>query len=170
MPARGSLPPVQEPQVIRWPAGYEPGRAAVHVRNELTMAATPEAVWAWLVRAELWPTWYVNSHRVRIVAGPRPDLALGSRFRWRTFGVAIDSTVEELVPGERIGWSARGFGVNAYHAWLIWRTAGGCHVLTEETQHGWLARLGSLLLPNRMHRYHQIWLEALEKQAAGWPP
>ncbi|MGB5987855.1 MAG: hypothetical protein WBG37_21290 [Desulfobacterales bacterium] len=44
-------------------------------------------------------------------------------------------------------------------------------MLTEETQHGWAARLGNLLAPNRMHKFHQLWLEGLEIQAsAGLPP
>jgi uncharacterized protein YndB with AHSA1/START domain len=156
---------------IRWPEEHHPSRTAVHVRNELSMPAPPAAVWAWLVRAELWPGWYRNSHRVRIVSGPRPDLALGSRFHWWTFGVAIDSTVAELVPGERLAWTARGVGVRAYHAWLLRPAGNGCHVLTEETQNGWAARLGSLAMPSRMHRGHQMWLEALvQKAARGSPP
>src|SRR5260370_5927009 len=89
---------------IRWPAEHHPSLTSVHVRNELPVPAPPAVVWAWLVRAELWPRWYPNSHRVRIVSGPRPDLALGSRFRWWTFGVAIDSTVTEFVPRERLAW------------------------------------------------------------------
>jgi uncharacterized protein YndB with AHSA1/START domain len=134
------------------------------------MPAPPAAVWAWLVRAELWPRWYPNSHRVRIVNGPRPDLALGARFRWWTFGVAIDSTVAEFVPCERLAWTARGIGVRAYHAWLLRPAGDGCQVLTEETQRGWAARLGSLVMPNRMHRGHQVWLETLAQKAAGCPP
>jgi hypothetical protein len=156
--------------MIRWPEPYEPSRTAVHVRNELAMAALPAAVWSWLVRAELWPGWYRNAHRVHIVGGPRPDLALGTRFRWRTFGVAIDSTVEECLPCERLAWTARGAGVRAYHAWYLRPAGYGCHVLTEETQNGWLARLGNQMMPDRMHRYHQIWLEALAQKAAGGPP
>jgi uncharacterized protein YndB with AHSA1/START domain len=155
---------------IRWPEEHRPGRTAIHVRNEISMPAPPRAVWAWLVRAELWPRWYPNSHRVRIVSGPRPDLGLGSRFRWWTFGVAIDSTVAEVVPRERLAWTARGAGVRAYHAWLLRPAGSGCHVLTEETQSGWAARLGGLLMPNRMHRGHQLWLETLARQAAGGPP
>jgi uncharacterized protein YndB with AHSA1/START domain len=156
--------------LIHWPEEHQPSRAAVHVRNELTMPAPPAEVWAWLVRAELWPRWYRNSHRVRIVGGPRPDLALGSRFQWWTFGVPIDSTVAECVPYERLAWTARGAGVRAYHAWFLRPSGYGCHVLTEETQDGWLARLGSLMMPNRMHRGHQIWLEALAQKAAEGPP
>jgi hypothetical protein len=81
------------------------------------------------------------------------------------FGTTIVSRVEEFLPRERIAWNAVGMGVDAYHAWLIEKTEEGCRVLTEETQNGWLARLGNLLMPSRMGRYHQMWLERLEQQA-----
>jgi uncharacterized protein YndB with AHSA1/START domain len=153
------------PELIRWPARYLPSRAPIFVSNDLEVAAGPEIVWSWLVRAALWPAWYPNSQKVQIENGVLTELALGVRFRWRTFGVTLDSRIEEFVPHERIAWSARGIGVDAYHAWLIRPTPSGCHVLTEESQYGILARLGQLLMPNRMHRYHQLWLEQLASQA-----
>jgi len=55
--------------------------------------------------------------------------------------------------------------VDAYHAWEITPTAAGAHILTEETQYGWAARLGSIVLPNRMSKFHQIWLERLSERA-----
>jgi uncharacterized protein YndB with AHSA1/START domain len=155
---------------IRWPERFQPNRAGVYVRNELDMPVSPEAVWAWLVRAEQWPAWYPNSRNVHILEGARPDLAPGTRFRWWTFGVTITSRVEEFEPCERLAWSATAPGISAYHAWLIEKTPAGCHVLTEETQTGWLARLGSLLMPDRMHHHHQIWLEQLRVKAGGGPP
>ncbi len=161
---------MSDADAIRWPAHYEPASCPVHVRNEVEIAASAERVWAWLVRAPLWPRWYPNSANVRILEGAPPDLALGTRFRWRTFGVGIESTVKECVPHERLAWDAHGFGVDAYHAWLIRETAAGCSVLTEETQHGFAARLGSLVMPRRMHDYHQLWLERLSAQARGGPP
>jgi uncharacterized protein YndB with AHSA1/START domain len=143
----------------------------VHVRNELEMDSPPDAVWAWLIRAQLWPEWYPNAAHVRFLNGDPPDLSPTTRFSWRTFGVSVESTVLEFVPRERIAWSARGVGVDAYHAWVISPTPRGSHVLTEETQHGWLARAGSFVMPSRMHRYHQIWLERLRDNAArGLPP
>jgi hypothetical protein len=60
--------------------------------------------------------------------------------------------------------------VDAYHAWEITRTAGGSHVLTEETQYGWAARLSSLVFPNRMSTFHQVWLEQLAVKAKAGPP
>lgn len=154
---------------IRWPEQYAPAKCPVHVRNALDIAAPPEVIWAWLIRAQLWPSWYPNSANVRFISGPQPDLDLGTKFRWRTFGVTIDSTVMEFVPPERIAWDAHAAGINGYHAFLIQRT-GSCHVVTEETQKGWLAQLNNVFRPNRMHQQHQIWLEALSRKAIGGMP
>lgn len=161
------MPPVE----VQWPNQYNPRNCPVHVRNELEMAASPERVWAWLIRATLWPTWYANSAKVQILAGAGPNLQKGTRFRWKTFGITITSTVIECVPYERIAWDAHAGGIDVYHAWVLQPSAQGCRVLTEETQHGWLARLGKLLMPNRMYKFHQLWLEGLANQArAGMPP
>jgi hypothetical protein len=162
---------MNDPDAIRWPEKYAPGRAPVHVRNELTLRAPCAAAWAWLVRAQLWPTWYPNSANVTYLNSDAAELADGTRFRWKTFGVTIESTVLEHVPGERIAWDAHGIGVDAYHAWVLTPAPEGCRVRTEEAQHGWLARLAGAAVPNRMHKYHQIWLDALGEQAArGFPP
>ena len=160
-----------KPSQILWPSCYEPEKCPVHVRNELEMASALETVWAWLVRAQLWPTWYPNSANIRFLSGQPPDLALDTRFRWKTFGVTIESKVLEFVPHGRIAWDAHATGLEAYHAWLIQRTDRGCYVLMEETQRGWLARLGRALRPNRMEQMHQIWLERLrDKASSGLPP
>ncbi len=153
------------PPEVSWPDRYHPRNCPIHVRNELDMNAAPEKVWAWLIRATLWPTWYVNSANIKILDGTGSNLQKGTRFRWKTFGVTLISTVHEYVPVERIAWDAHAFGVDAYHAWVLRPSARGCHVLTEETQHGWLARLGKLFMPNRMYTYHQLWLEGLAAKA-----
>jgi uncharacterized protein YndB with AHSA1/START domain len=155
--------------MIRWPEPFRPDRCPVHVVNELTMSARPEDVWARLVRAADWPSWYPNAKRVVFERGSPPDLAPGSVFRWSTFGVRIVSTVVEFEPPHRLAWDARCPGLRAYHAWLIEPTPEGCRVLTEETQSGWLARLADRLMPRRMHKFHQIWLERLAEQAAKDP-
>jgi hypothetical protein len=161
---------MNELRQIRWPDRYHPQRCPVHVRNELDMAAAPEPVWAWLIYAPLWPTWYDNSSDVTLLDQDEPRLRPGTRFRWRTFGVTVTSTVLEYAEGERLAWDAQGIGVDAYHAWVLEPSERGCRVLTEETQYGWLARLGGVVLPNRMHKHHQRWLEGLERQARGGPP
>ncbi|WP_419728305.1 SRPBCC domain-containing protein [Lichenicola sp.] len=155
---------------INWPDAYRPSETAVHVRNELLIAAPAERIWAWLIRAPLWPTWYENSQDVAIEGGAF-DLSPGARFSWKTFGLSIDSVVGEFVPNQRIGWTGIGTGMDVYHGWVIAPRDGGCLVLTEENQNGLGARAQSVLAPNRMHKHHQIWLESLQAKASqGMPP
>ena len=142
----------------------------VHVSNELDMSAPSEAVWAWLIRARLWPTWYGNCSDV-VVELAKPDLYEGCRFKWKTFGLRLESKVVEFVPQQRLAWTAHGFGINAYHAWLIEKREYGCHVITEENQKGAVAKLNSRFMPGNMKKYHQIWLESLYSKAkVGLPP
>ena len=157
-------------QLIRWPERFHPRRAPIFISNELTAAAPAEAVWGWLISAPLWPTFYSNSANV-VLDGEATQLAGGTRFRWKTFGLNLRTEVKEFEPPQRIAWHAKGLGVDAYHAWLLTPTPdGGCHILTQETQHGWLARLGNVLMRNRMHRQHQRWLEGLAVTANSQPP
>ena len=149
---------------IRWPVEFEPRRVAVHAVNELGMQVSPSSVWKVLIRASEWPFWYANAASVRIDRDAL-DLSAGARFTWRTFGVNLVSRVEEFEPEERIAWTAKSFGVWVYHAWLITPTENGCHVLTEETQHGFLSRGAKLFFPGRMERWHQRWLEGLASRA-----
>jgi len=156
--------------MIRWPEKYGPERTAVHVHNELDIGAPPERVWAWLIRADLWPTWFSRAKDVRILGGGK-ELQAGSEFRWKTSGAKLRSKVDEFVPCERLSWNAHAMGIDAYHAWLIERTPSGCRVVTEENQNGWLARLSNAIRPSHMGRLHQAWLESLQEMAkAGLPP
>ena len=164
-------PAFPERAAIRWPARFAPEVAPVHVRNTLWIEAPPAWVWAWLVRAPLWPTWYANAaSNWAATDAAHQDLQQGSRFQWKTFGVTVHSQVAELEAGQRIAWSARGMGLDAYHAWLLLPADGGCWVLTEESQYGWGARLLNFLLPGRMARGHTLWLQSLAIVSRKGPP
>ena len=153
---------------IRWPDRFSPDTAPVHVVNAITIAASPEAVWKVLIRAADWHEFYGNASKVVIEDGGS-DLFDEARFTWRTFGVDLETQVQEFEPFERIAWLARGPLIEAYHAWLILPAAGGCHVITEETQHGLAAHAGRLIFPGRMERWHQLWLEGLATVARRAP-
>jgi hypothetical protein len=155
---------------IRWPERFDPRNAPVFVSNEIVTSAPASAVWAWLVNAPFWPSYYSNSSDVVLENGAR-RLGPGMTFRWKTFGVSLVTRVEEFEPEGRIAWRARGLGVDAYHAWLITPLPdGGCRVLTEETQYGFASRLGQLFMPGRMYRYHRLWLEGLRERAESGLP
>lgn len=159
------------PSVTRWPAGEGPEGAPVYTWNAIDVGAASERVWAWLVRAPLWPSYYDNASKIAFPNGGGPDLALGTRFTWRTFNVSVDTTVTELVPNERLAWRGKTVGGVGYHGWVIERTPRGCRVVTEETQRGIVPSLGRLFLRRGLLTQHQRWLEGLKRMAeAGAPP
>jgi len=154
-----------ENRKINYPAQFEPQNSPVFVHNEIQINASPESVWSWLTNAPSWPDWYFNAANIELLLQKGEQLENDSKFKWKTFGNNLESEVKEFVPNERIAWMAIGTGINAYHAWLIIPTLYGCKVITEETQHGWMCRLGKVLFPKRMFNYHQIWLEGLKAKA-----
>ena len=160
-----ALPVQTVAPAIHWPPGRSPAETSVHVRNEITIPAAPAVVWAWLLRAELWPSWYPNASDIHFTSHTGPDLRDRSRFRWQTFGFHVTSKVLEFEPCTRLAWDAHGTGFTGWHAWLLTPVAGGTHVLTEETQTGWMARLGKVVMPRKMGKMHQVWLERLSRQA-----
>src|ERR1700723_3858151 len=94
----------QATPLIHWPQGLEPRNVDVFVHNEGWIDAPPDVVWANLIDATEWPTWYSNSAGVRIDGG-QPRLAQGVAFDWKTFGFPIRSTVDVFEPNREIGWS-----------------------------------------------------------------
>lgn len=155
--------------MIHWPDRFRPERAPVHVRNDIDILASPERVWGWLVRAPFWPTWYPNSANVALEGGGT-ELGPGTRFQWKTFSVSLVSRVEEFAPFERLAWTGRAVGVDVYHAWQLSGDPARCHVRTEESQYGAIARLDHFFRPHRMESLHQVWLESLREKAQTGPP
>jgi len=152
---------------IYWPEQHHPDNAAVHVANSLDMRASAQAIWSCLIHASDWPRFYPNASNVEILdaGGADNTLKLGTRFRWKTFGMTIETNVVECEPYERLAWEAHSMGMHVYHAWLITAQEEGCHVVTEETQNGLLPRVANLLMPGNMHKQHQIWLENMDQFA-----
>jgi hypothetical protein len=158
------------PSLVRWPADARPEGAPVYTYNELEVASPPERVWAWLVRATAWPSYYGNASNVRFVEGAAPDLRLGTRFTWTTFNVRVDTTVTELVPNERLAWRGKTLGGTGYHGWVIAPAPSGCRVVTEETQRGIVPSVARWYLRRGLLSQHQRWLEGLARVAAGELP
>ncbi len=156
--------------MISWPEQYRPEVCPLHAVNELQIDADRERVFAWLRRPDLWPSYYSNARLVRHREGPWPEVELGSRFRWLTFGVIVSSQIVEFEPPERIAWSAKELGASGHHGWALTERDGGTFVRTEETQRGPAMRLIRPAMSRLMVRLHQRWLEGLARVASQGPP
>jgi uncharacterized protein YndB with AHSA1/START domain len=153
---------------IHWPAQFSPKAADIFSHNELLMEAPCERVWQHIVDATNWPLWYPNSKEVQLLDGAK---VLGSdvRWRWTTFGLAIESQVHEYMPYSRLGWYgyAPGEAPAFYHTWLMQPRASGCLVVMEEVGLGKDATHLREADEGRMHRGHDLWLATLKWVSEG---
>jgi hypothetical protein len=158
---------------IHWPQDYLPGMTDNFVCNEVIVAGlTAVAAWRLLDDTTAWPTYYHNAAEIRFHDGSGPRLSPGARFRFTTFGFAVEAQVLEHVPPEagqagRVTWHGWVEGdsehrLDACHAWLFEDLPGKrVRILTQETQFGAPARALALTRPNPMLNAHQDWLDGL---------
>lgn len=154
---------------VIWPPEYDPKISPIYALNDIDVKAPPEVVWKLLVDAKNWFSYFPPENQVEIPTG-EPELALGTKYRRVTIGYLMFPVVTEFVPNRRLSWSTTvegdETGSTAYHGWVITPTEGGCHVLSEETQQGpwFLQKLGHEH-PGGLYRYHQDWVEGLQRAA-----
>ncbi len=153
---------------IHWPTGFDPERADLFSHNELVIHASCERVWKHIVDADKWPQWYPNSKDVHIV-GNSPVLAQGTVFRWTTFGLPLESKINEYVPTTRIGWYgyAPGAAPTFYHTWYLTPAGDACDVVMDEVGKGADAAHLRETDESMMHRGHDLWLATLKWVSEG---
>lgn len=148
-----------------WPDDLRPEGAPVFTTNRLDIAAPPAAVWPHLVRASAWPEFYGNASDVRFAPGAGPELAPGTTWSWRTFGLRVTTRVIAFEPERFLAWRGDAVYGRGVHTWTLLPTEGGCTVVTEEVQRGFVPSLLRWYLRPGLLRWHERWLEGLARRA-----
>ena len=152
---------------IHWPQGFDPSQADLFSHNELLINASCERIWSHIIDANRWPEWYPNAKEVKIIG----DTVLKDRtmFRWTTFGLPIESKVNEFIPYTRIGWYgyAPGTAPSFYHTWYLKTRDNACLVVTDEVGKGKDAVHLRETDEGLMHRGHDLWLATLKWVSEG---
>jgi hypothetical protein len=142
---------------IRWPVGFDPVHADPFAHNAVIIDASAKSVWAKLIEAAAWPTWYSNASDV-VINDPSSQLGEDVSFNWTTFGLKIASKVVEFAPCARLGWYGNGDQLRAYHTWLLVpRLGDSTYVVMEEIGMGDGAQHLARTNPGHMHRGHDLW-------------
>jgi len=152
---------------IHWPAGFDPEKANLFSHNQLVINAPCGRVWTLIIEAPKWPEWYPNSSHVQISEGGTA-LKEGTIFHWTTFGLQLESRVNEFVPDSRIGWFgyAPGTAPTFYHTWYLTPLDDTtCNVIMEEVGNGSDAAHMRKTDEGGMHRGHDLWLATLKWMA-----
>lgn len=151
---------------IAWPDAYAPKSARFFVSNEIVIAAPPERVWAELVDAAGWPDWYAGASEVEVRGSSDGRLGPGAVLAWKTMGLRFESEVRAFEQPRFLAWESRKASIRGYHVWLIEPTGdGGSRVITDEAQHGFLATMQGIFIPQKLHRLHDEWLKGLKTRA-----
>ena len=152
---------------IHWPQGFDPSQADLFSHNELLINASCARIWSHIIDANKWPEWYPNAKEVKIIG----DTVLKDRtmFRWTTFGLPIESKVNEFIPYTRIGWYgyAPGAAPSFYHTWYLKTRGDACLVVTDEVGKGKDAVHLRETDEGLMHRGHDLWLATLKWVSEG---
>ncbi len=150
---------------INWPLGYKPEEATFFVHNEIEIEAPPQRVWDILVQAQAWPSWYEGASDVKVIGSDDGVLRADQAFTWRTMDMEFTSKIKEFKAPTRLSWESRKTLIQGYHAWLIIPSGEGCRVITDESQHGFLASMQGIFIPNKLRRLHDVWLAGIKKKA-----
>ena len=142
---------------ICWPDGFDPANADLFAHNAVVMDASANSVWAKLVAAAAWPTWYSNASDV-VIHDPSGQLGEDVTFNWTTFGLKIASKVADFAPYARLSWYGNGDQLRAYHTVVAYPSFGdSTYVVMEEIGMGHGAQHLAITNPGLMHRGHDLW-------------
>ncbi|SFM97720.1 hypothetical protein SAMN05216516_101622 [Izhakiella capsodis] len=163
---------------IDWPEGFVPGFTDNFVSNEMIISnLNVNDLWPLLSQPLLWPEYYKNSADVCFHDNKGPELEIGARFYFSTFGFPVEAEVVEFVsPAEgkpaRLAWHGwagekdTAQRLDVHHAWLLEDLSGHrIRILTQETQNGIPAKDLANTRPNPMLNGHQEWLDGLIRAA-----
>lgn len=106
--------------------------APVVVELTTLIDAPLDVVWGLHADIDGWPTWQKDVAQARL-SGP---IAPGTSFTWETHGLSIVSTIEEVVPQQRIVWGGPSQGIVGVHVWTFDQTPDGVSVRTTESWAG----------------------------------
>lgn len=150
---------------INWPSEYEPAKSKFYVHNEIEINAKPEIVWAYLIDALKWQSWYKGAKNVTFTNQADTVLKANSIFNWETMGLKFQSTIKQFEPSRLLAWESKKKSIQGFHVWLIIPTEKGCKVITDESQNGWLTFFEKTFQGKKLKKLHDVWLSELKKKS-----
>lgn len=135
--------------------------APVISRRHIHVAAPLEAIWTLLTDINGWTSWNPVVSKAEL-DGP---LAPGTVFRWKSGGMRILSTLQDVEPMRRVSWTGRMLGINAIHVWILEKEDGGVLIRTAESFDGPLARIFKAMLQRVLDRSLEAGLHSLKTAA-----
>lgn len=142
------------------------------IKESIKISAPMEKVWNTFTDLTRWTEWNtvmsdIVCDDVCLVNGK----GLSCCFRPFFFPVKVKIKVHEVVPFDRVVWSAQKKGLFAFHEFFFVEAEKGVVVTSKETFSGLLSSGGGFLLPEKKMRHlTKTFLHDLKKAAEGFSP
>jgi hypothetical protein len=136
-------------------------KAPLVSHKEIFIQASLEAVWQIQTNINGWKEWQTDISKSQLNGA----LMAGSVFKWTSGGFAVTSTLQEVVPQQRISWSGKALGSYAKHVWMFKPQNGGTLVITQESMEGWLISLLKPFMPGFLDKSLEVWTKNLKQKA-----
>jgi hypothetical protein len=135
------------------------------IKASIIINAPLKRVWQTFTDLTCWENWNTVIRDVRSEEKTLGNSSiLKCSFRPFLFPINVDIKIKEILPDERIVWSASKTGLTAYHEFLFREHEKGVMVTSKETFTGLLTKASGFLLPKkRMLDLTKIFLKDLKK-------
>jgi uncharacterized protein YndB with AHSA1/START domain len=140
--------------------------APVISRAEILIDAPLDIIWSLHTDISSWSEWLPDID-ASTIEGP---LAVGTVFHWQTYGLSIESTIQEIDPPWRIVWSGPAQGIMAIHVWTMTPSEEDrILVHTEESWDGDPVRAQPEEMQQALDGSLRTWLQNLKHKAEARP-
>ena len=134
--------------------------AVLKTVKEIEIHASLDSVWKTQTDIDSWAIWQPEISEARL----NGSLKIGTKFKWKSGGFTLNSTIEEIESNKVIGWSGSGFGASAIHIWEFSSLENGnTLVRTSESMDGWFVKLLKGMMRKKLNASLETWLNALKK-------
>jgi uncharacterized protein YndB with AHSA1/START domain len=105
--------------------------------HEILIKAPAQRIWSLLTEIDRWPGWNPAVKSAKLNGA----FEVGTTFNWKSRGISIVSTLQEIQPTTKLVWTGKAIGTRAIHVWSLKSTSAGVLVCTSESFDGWLVSL-----------------------------
>ncbi len=89
----------------------------------------------------------------------------GNSFDWKSNGLHMHSIINDIIPGQKIGWCSKACGVFAINSWSFTQHGSYTTIKVEESMEGWLVFLRHSTFQKELDSSISLWLTKLKTEA-----
>lgn len=129
--------------------------------HELLIKAPAQKIWSLVAEIDHWPNWNPAVKSAKL----NGSFGIGTTFNWKSGGITIVSTLQEIQMMTKLVWTGNAIGIHAIHVWSFQSTSDGVLVRTSESFEGWLVKLMRKSMQRTLDESLVAWLNQLKCKA-----